>query len=185
MSGQFMRLDDYAAMHGQYAAGDSRMYLRPEDTEAQESTVGDAFDSRGMTQQSIENQTDDQNYVTATSFGPTKQGQPLKDPQSSKEIAVNTTNDYISEVQQNTHVAQKGRSHLIEVPSSAEEGKRAVKTTSNAQLRGSDHVNTQRNTVGTDSKSKLNSIEKTLDSKPQLMRAEGSVTILRRNSPAK
>ena len=34
MSGQFMRLDDYAAMHGQYAAGDSRMYLRPEDTEA-------------------------------------------------------------------------------------------------------------------------------------------------------
>ena len=29
LSGQFINLNDYAAMHGQFAPGDSRMYLRP------------------------------------------------------------------------------------------------------------------------------------------------------------
>ena len=29
LSGQFINLNDYAAMHGHFAPGDSRMYLRP------------------------------------------------------------------------------------------------------------------------------------------------------------
>ena len=45
-----------------------------------------------MTHASLEETMNNQNYVTATSFGPTKQGSLLKNPL--KEAAVNTSNDY-------------------------------------------------------------------------------------------
>ena len=88
LSGHFLRLDDYQAMYGQ-SAGGSRMYLQPE-----ESTVGDANESRdnkmySMTHSSIDATTNKQNYVTATSFGPTKQGSLLRNPH--REAAVNTS----------------------------------------------------------------------------------------------
>lgn len=158
MSGQFMRLDDYTAMHGQYAAGDSRMYLRPEENTsagAQDSTAGDNEESRGdhkqlysMTHTSIEAQTENQNFVTATSFGPTitKQGSLLKNPQQSrKEVLVNSNNnnnnnnDYTSEIveqysdsnlsKDKVILAQNQQKNLVDAGSTSEEGRSLHKNT--------------------------------------------------------
>ena len=49
LSGQFIHLNDYAAMHGHFAPGDSRMYLRADEIsgKAFESTAG-ASESKGF-----------------------------------------------------------------------------------------------------------------------------------------
>lgn len=90
LSGQFIRLNDYQAMHGQNA-GDSRVYLQPEET-----TIENGSKERennkmmySVTHSSIEDNTtsNNQNYNTSTSFG--KQGSLLKGSQ--RETAVNTS----------------------------------------------------------------------------------------------
>ena len=153
MSGQFMRLDDYAAMHGQYAAGDSRMYLRPEENNtsagAQDSTAGDNEESRGdhkqlysMTHTSIEAQTENQNFVTATSFGPTitKQGSLLKNPQ---QISKEVNNDYTTQIVEqysDSNISkdkvilaqnQNQQKNLVDAGSTSEEGRSVHKNAAN------------------------------------------------------
>ena len=83
LSGQFIHLNDYAAMHGHFAPGDSRMYLRADEIsgKAFESTAG-ASESKGFkmlnkscsAQSSINATAAEEAAETGTFFGQSKQG---------------------------------------------------------------------------------------------------------------
>jgi len=70
-----MRINDYAALHGQFASNDPRMYLSPEDSGSRErlddNKIGSETNYKFGTNQSVRSSVDLENksHVTATSFG--------------------------------------------------------------------------------------------------------------------